>query len=331
MDDDIRNALATAFNEAEAAREEPVAEVPEVVEEVSETVEEKADRERDEKGRFAAKQAEEAAAAEVAEVAPVEEVAPVVQEKRAPNTWRKEAAAQWATLPDQIKDEILKRESDARNGIQTYKQAADMGRTFEEAAKPFQRQFEELGVTPVQAFQHLLAADHKLRYSSPQEKAQYFSELARTYGIDLQQVQPLPPIPPEMLEMQRELAQLRQAQERVTQQQQQALGTEIEQFAEAHEHFEIVKPAMAVLLQNGQAANLQDAYEKAIWADPSIRSQMLQQQAEQERKQAQTAALTQRQKAAAVSVKGSSPASGSSGGPKNSLRDELYAAFGDHS
>lgn len=329
MDDDIRSALATAFNNAETEAEEPpVVEAP--VEEVTETTEEQAARERDERGRFAAKQ--EAETAPVAEVPPpVTEPAPAPMEKRAPNTWRKEAAAQWATLPDQIKDEILKRENDARSGIQNYKQAADMGRTFEEAAKPFQRQFEELGVTPVQAFQHLLAADQKLRYSSPQEKAQYFSELARTYGIDLQQVQPLPPIPPEMLEMQRELTQLRQQQERVAQQQNQALGSEIEQFAEAHEHFDSVKPAMAVLLQNGQATNLQDAYDKAIWADPGIRSTLLAQQAEQERKQAQTAALTQRQKAAAVSVKGSSPASGAARGNHDSIRGALEAAFGDHS
>jgi len=329
MDDDIRSALATAFNNAETEAEEPpVVEAP--VEEVTETTEEQAARERDERGRFAAKQ--EAETAPVAEVPPpVTEPAPAPMEKRAPNTWRKEAAAQWATLPDQIKDEILKRENDARSGIQNYKQAADMGRTFEEAAKPFQRQFEELGVTPVQAFQHLLAADQKLRYSPPQEKAQYFSELARTYGIDLQQVQPLPPIPPEMLEMQRELAQLRQQQERVAQQQNQALGSEIEQFAETHEHFARVRPAMSVLLQNGQATALQDAYEKAIWADPEIRATLLAQQAEQERKQAQTAALTQRQKAAAVSVKGSSPASGAARGNHDSIRGALEAAFGDHS
>jgi len=333
MSDDLRSALESAFEEAdkpEVVESAPVVEAQTEVEMPVETAAEAEARQRDEKGRFAAKQEAQASTPHVdpvaAPVAP-ENVAPSPQDKRVPNTWRKEAAAQWAQLPDSIKDEVLKRENDARTGIQQYRQQAEIAREFEEASKPFEQTMRQLGVRPVQAFQALLAADHKLRYSQGQEKARYFAELAREYGVDLQQVAPLPPLPPEYQQMQQELRQLRQQQEQFNRQQTQHLGAEIEEFAATHEHFEKLRGPMGVLLENGHAKGLPDAYEKAMWADPDIRASLISKQTEEATKKAQESALAQRQKAASVSVKGSSPASGSSSGPKSSLREELQAQF----
>lgn len=333
---DLRSALENAFEESDKPEEvvEPVVEAPEPAPVEAEPVAESEPaegRQRDDKGRFAPKA--DAQPEPVAQVAQPAEMtpAPSPNDKRVPNTWRKDAAAHWATLPDQIKDEILKRENDARTGIQQYRQQAETAREFEEAARPFEQTLRNMGVRPVQAFQALLAADHKLRYSQGQEKARYFAELAREYGVDLQQVTPLPALPPEYQQMQQELRQLRQQQEQFNRQQTQHLGTEIEEFAAAHEHFDKLKGQMAVLLENGHAKTLQDAYEQAQWANPEIRQQLISQQTEAAAKQAQEAALARRQQAAAVSVKGSSPASGSSSGPKGSLREELEAQFNSHS
>ncbi len=331
---ELREALETAFNEAEKAEKpEQVEQVERVTEAAipapEETQAEADARARDEKGRFAPK-AEKAEPAPVEAVAqPAAEVKPVV-ERRAPTTWRKEAAARWADIPDDIKDEILKRENDARTGIQGYKADAEMARSFKEASKPFERTFQELGVSPVQAYQYLLNADAKLRYSPPQEKARYFAELAREYGIDLQQVTPLPPIPPEFQQMQQELNKLRQRQALWEEQQAKTLTSEIESFAQTHEHLEAVRGRMAILLQNGDASDLQDAYDKAIWADPEIRAQLLQQQVSTAAKKAEEQSLATRQRAAAVSVRGSSPASGSGKSQPESVRAALEAAWADH-
>lgn len=336
MSDDLRADLESAFTQADApVTPTPVADevrTEAVAEPVAASESTAAERARDERGRFSAKEAADAvaAAAPVLE-APPEQQAPPVVERKVPNTWRKEAAARWADIPDDIKDEILKRENDARTGIQSYKSDAELARTFKEASKPFERTFQSLGVSPVQAYQYLLNADAKLRYSPPQEKARYFSELAREYGIDLQQVVPLPPVPPEYQQMQQELNRLRQRQEAWDREQTQTLVSEIEQFAETHEHLEAVRPAMAVLLQNGQAKDLEDAYQKAIWAEPSIRAQLLQQQVSEATKKAETASLAKRQQAAAVSVRGSSPSAGSGHGPKDSLRAEIEAAWAGQS
>jgi hypothetical protein len=61
---------------------------------------------------------------------------------------------------------------------------------------------------------------------------------------------------------------------------QQGALSEVEQFAAqpGHEHLEALKPAMAMLLANGQANDLQDAYDKAAWGTPETRQYMLQQQ-----------------------------------------------------
>ena len=337
---DLREALETAFESAETA---PVVESTPVTEAVQETQAEAEARSRDEKGRFAAKSepVEDPKITKQPEFKPapvpeasIEQPKPDVQADtiKAPNTWRPAAAAKFATLDPEIRAEIEKRENDARMGIQQYKQAADFGRGFGEAAKPFERTFQELGVTPVQAFQTLLAADHKLRYSPPQEKARYFAELAQQYGVSLDHIKEAPQPDPQYLHLQQELSQLRQQQESWLRQQQEqessTLTSAIEQFKAdpANQHFEAVRDDMAMLLENGRAKSLKEAYDMAVWVRPDIRSNLLKQQTEEAAKKAQETSHAQRAKTAAVGVKGSSPASGSATGPKDSLRAEIEAA-----
>lgn len=338
---DLREALETAFESAETA---PVAEVAPVADLVQETQAEAEARVRDEKGRFAAKsepvedtkiiKQPELKSPTIPDASSPDAQKPDVQAEtiKAPNTWRPAAAAKFATLDPEIRAEIEKRENDARMGIQQYKQAADFGRNFGEAAKPFERTFQELGVTPVQAFQTLLAADHKLRYSPPQEKARYFAELAQQYGISLDNIKEAPQPDPQYLHLQQELSQLRQQQESWLRQQQEqessTLTSAISQFAAdpANQHFEAVRDDMAMLLENGRAKSLKEAYDMAVWVRPDIRSNLLKQQTEEAARKAQETSHVQRAKTAAVGVKGSSPASGSATGPKDSLRAEIEAA-----
>lgn len=341
---DLREALETAFESVDTPQAS-VAEPQAVDTPATETQAEADARARDEKGRFAAKKEGEATAAPTTDAKqpefkpapapenPVDQAKPEGAETiKAPNTWRPAAAAKFATLDPEIRAEIEKRENDARMGIQQYKQAADFGRSFGEAAKPFERTFQELGVTPVQAFQTLLAADHKLRYSPPQEKARYFAELAQQYGVSLDHIKDAPQPDPQYLHLQQELSQLRQQQESWLRQQQeqenQALTSDIQKFAAdpANQHFEAVRNDMALLIENGRAKSLKEAYDMAVWVHPDIRSNLLKQQTEEAARKAQEANHVQRAKNASASVKGSSPASGSATGPKDSLRAEIEAA-----
>ena len=309
---DLRAVLESAIDKVDAPTEtEPV-------------VEDKPSRARDEAGRFTPAELAQQAADKAAEQAPA------VEAKRAPSSWKKDAAAEFDKLPPHVQDEVLRRETDFHKGIEGFKQHADLGRSMERALQPYMQTIQQLGVAPDQAVGALLKADAMLRNPDPSVRAQYFASLAQQYGIDLGQAAQVPQRDPYTFQLEQRLAQIQQQQEQFQQsqqeQQREALNSELQAFAATAEHFEAVKEDMAALLQAGRATDLKDAYDKAVYANPQTRQSLLEQQRAEALKQAQTQALANRAKAAAVSVKGSSPASGSGAAPTN-LRAALESAW----
>lgn len=289
-------------------------------------VEEKPTRARDEAGRFTpaelAQQAADKAAA-------VEQPAP--EAKRAPSSWKKDAAAEFDKLPPHVQDEVLRRETDFHKGIEGFKQHADLGRSMERALQPYMQTIQQLGVPPDQAVGALLRADAMLRNPDPAQRAQYFATLAQQYGIDLGQAAQVPQRDPYTFQLEQQLQQIRQQQEQFQQSQQErereSLNSEIQRKRdELGDSFEVLKDDAAALLQAGRASDIDDAFEKAQYANPQTRQALLEQQRSEALKQAQTQALNARAKAAAVSVKGSSPASGNGAAPTN-LRAALESAW----
>lgn len=100
--------------------------------------------------------------------------------------------------------------------------------------------------------------------------------------------------------------------------------------AAAHPYFNDVKADMAVLLKGGRAQNLQEAYDQAIWGNPSIRSQLIARQTE-DVANTRTAEVAAAQRAASASLTGS-PAPGAQqvnglSGSDGSIRGDLQAAM----
>src|SRR5690606_5246685 len=126
----------------------------------------------------------------------------------------------------------------------------------------------------------LLQADHILRYSKPEQKAAYLAELAQQYGVDMSVASAHKP-DPNVIAMRQQLEhmQMQRAQEQQTQQfqNQQKMLSEIQQFSSdpKNEHFALVREEMALLLESGKAANLQEAYDQAVWMRPEIRQTLL--------------------------------------------------------
>jgi hypothetical protein len=100
---------------------------------------------------------------------------------------------------------------------------------------------------------------------------------------------------------------------------------EINGFAQKAEHFEEARPTMISLLQSGMAETLQDAYDKAVRLDPELFNQI--QQAQQAKAAAEKSAQLDRAakaaRAAAVSVRGSTP--GTNTAPKAQDRRSLLS------
>lgn len=262
---------------------------------------------RDGKGKFKARAeppAEPEAAVEV-EPALTQDIPPP------PNSWRKEVAAQWGALPPEVRAEVERREADFHRGIEQYKEAAAFGQAARQMIAPYEATIRSLGLTPDRAVGELLAADHRLRFGQPAEKLAYFSQLAQHYGIDLNQVtqqEPAAPLDPQVATLQQQVqalgAYLQQQQMMGQQQERASLDSEISRFAAdpAHGHFETVRNDMAALIQAGLASTLEEAYERAIYANPATRAAVLEQQAKAQREEAAKKAQAARA-AASVNVR----------------------------
>jgi hypothetical protein len=307
-----RDLLAQQFDEVEAAPEPA--------------------RARDDTGKYA-KPALEAAPAEIEAV---EE--PVW--KRPPASWKKDYHEVWQGADDRLKEYAFQREEQMKAGIEPLKSKAQYADQMQEVIAPYMQTITGLGIDAPKAVKALMEADHILRTSQPHEKQQYFARLAQSYGINLNDVgglQQQAPVDPQFYALQNELNSVRgevqnwkQQQE---QQQNQVLLGEINQFSQKAEHFEEARPVMIQLLQSGVATDLQDAYEKAIRLDQGLFETVHQNQQVQadaaKRAGADRAAKAAR--AAAVSVRGSTPgaATQSKAQDRRALLAEQFESMSD--
>lgn len=324
IDDTIRNTLAEIRGRGEGG-EVGNPDAPD-------TPEEKAQRIRDEQGKFA-KGAPPVVGADPANPAAATATPAGTPPDVAPNTWKKEAAAMWATLPPEVRAEATRREADFHKGIEGYKQAAGFGQAMERAITPYAATIQGLGITADKAVSEIMASDHVLRYGTPQQKQAKAIGLLQSYGIDIAGLQaPLQQenIDPNVKQLQDQVQQLTGWIQNQTQQGQQqevaSLNSEIATFSAdpKHSHFESVKGHMAALLQAGQATSLADAYEQAIYANPATRQLVLaQQQAEQRAEAAKKAQAARGAASVNTRARSSMPVSQPIGTMEDTIRAKL--------
>lgn len=310
---------------------------PEVTpQEVTETPEQTAARVRDEKGRFAPKDAAPQEPKASPAPPPVETPAAAAPEaKRPPSSWKKDYWDDYAKLDPRLQDYIEKRERDFANGVSTYKQEAERAREIQDAIAPFQQELAQNGIPAGQWIQNLGRAHLTLAKGDPQSKLAMFQRLAADYGIPAKlavqdsegnwqlmgQVQPTQPqFGPQDIE--RIVSQ--KLQEQSTQQ---TLSQFMAEVPTKYPHFEVVRSTMVGLLQSGLAQDLPSAYEAAIQLPlhAELREQEHQQHLQQEmaQKQEQQKAVVQKARSNAVSVKSATPASTGASQGKKGLRDIL--------
>lgn len=257
---------------------------------------EKQARSRDEKGKFA--KAEQPAEAAPEEEKPAEEQKPV---KKAPSSWRKEAQERFNSLDPVAQDEILKREEDFHRGVEAYKTKAQVFDQLDKIVSPFAENYKADGKNAMQAIQELFAFDHGLRHGTQQQKIAVVSEIMRRAGLTPETIAQVPPADQNYMALEQRLNEvqsaLRQRDEIAMQNQERTLHSEIQRWANGKEHFENVREDMAALLQAGRAQTLDEAYDMAVWANPTARAQLIAKQ--QEAAKAEAAKKAQEAKRAA--------------------------------
>ena len=315
-----------------------------------------AERARDEKGRFAPKDAaaEASPKGEPAQAATAEVQTPAVdpatvQPVEPPARWTAEDKAKFAAWPRDVQEAVADRykaiEADYTRKTQ---EAAEIRRTAEPlltALKPFENYLSQLGPVlgkqPPQLIADLLGVEYRLRTGNAVERYQALASIAGQYGVDLAALArgEVAEPNPEMQQMRQELAEQRQWRSQFEQQvqQQQAEQTLIfiksqtdakdEAGRPKYPHFERVRGVMAHILETGQALSFDEAYHKAVEPiNAAIAEELKARQTQADTQRA--ASLAKADKAAPVRSSGSQPGGATKGKDLDSIISESIARHG---
>lgn len=331
MEDDIRAAMAEVSGAApEPAPAEEVVAAPEAVIAEAETLQDDAEkasdgRERGPDGKFIAKAPE---TVQDTPDQPSEAVADPAAKLaiRAPASWSPAAKATFDKLPPEVQQAVAKREQEIDHGLRRKSEEVKRYEPLEQLIAPRRALWAAQGMDEASAIKTLLAAQDLLE-RDPKQGLEF---LARSYGVNLNtaqpqgqpyQAQPARDSHPEIAALKQQLQVL---QSQVQTAQTAPIVSQIDAFQNdpANLYFENVRDDMAVLLHNGKASDLKEAYEMACWMRPDIRPFLQTTQAPAAPVQDKAAQARR----AAVSVTGSP---GQTRVPKSngSIEDDIRAAF----
>lgn len=284
---------------------------------------------RDDKGRFAPRQGEapkpeepDAKQPDAPNQAkpdqPSEQEAPAADAIRPPPGWSVASKSAWDNLPAEVKSDIAKREQEVSEGFKQYTGLKDV--------IPYQQHYAREGASVKQALDAYTALDRQFT-KDPVATVAYMAEqkgvdpvrmalaILQQRGIQIPQGEVQPQhAQPQVFRDPRvdDLLRLREEEQRSREMQDQHSAEQtIGQFAAdpANRYFENVKVTMGYLIQTGQASDLKDAYDKACWANPEIRQQLINQQ------QAAQVAASQPQRQAAAAAQARQSAKSITGSP----------------
>jgi len=251
-----------------------------------------------------------------------------------PATWRKEASAIWSQLPSEVKQEILKRESDIFKGIESYKAEATFAKGVRHVLAPYEQIMQQSGVNPLQHISGLLQAHHLMATGTPQTKLAFFKKLAQDYRVDLGQAAPqadeAPYIDPTVAALRQDLLEVQSRLAYSDQEKQAAIVAanrqQVDEFAADPKnlYFNEVADDMVILLNKGLAKTIQQAYDEAIWRNPVVRAkEIARTTAAASPPPAPVVAQVAKAKAATAANVKTSAKSGSATTPLGSLDDTL--------
>ncbi len=232
----------------------------------------------------------ETAPPETAEVPVVaEEVVPEVPVRQPPKSWAKDKHEVWTKMAPEAQEYYETREKQMLDGLEQYKGDAGLGKQMRDVITPYQHIIAAQGLDAPKAVQTLLNAHYKLSSGSPQERAAYFKQVAQSYGIDIGGIQgEQPQIDPQVKAVQDQVQQLQASLMQSQQTRYNEARTQVEQqvnaFASDPKNVYFDEVADDIVSQIHAGASLQDAYDKAVWANPVTRQKELDRaQAEREK------------------------------------------------
>ena len=266
----------------------------------------------------------------------VEPVDPALE--KAPSSWTKEAQAKWAATDPVIRKEAIRREADFHKGLETYKGWARVGQELNAEIQPYEALIRAANTAPQAVIKDVFNTIYQLKTGSSDQKAAVALNILNEYGVDLAAVQAasekiaegLPPVDPEVQQLKIEMQRLKQENQEREQAAQRSQFAEVVNEAEAfkkaagHEHYEDVKLEMAAFIESGVCSTLQEAYDKAIWANSQVRAKLEAERQKAERvKTAEKAAAAKKAASTNVVPRGTLPGAPKVGTMEDTIKTKL--------
>jgi hypothetical protein len=230
----------------------------------------------------------------------------------------------WEGMTPEARALAVKREAEVAKGFEEYRGKTAQLQEITQALDPIRPILQQNGIqSDAQAVKTLLQWEGSFR--NPQTRMQAFQNLAAQYGVDLSTLvpssqsgastaqdipEPLRPVIDQFGNIQQ---QVQGFDSRLQTFEQNQTAREVTAFAKDKPHFEKVRGRMASLMSpaldtRGQiiapaaAQTLDEAYQQAIWMDPEIRQQMLNDQAKAKAEELANANAEKVKRAAAAAV-----------------------------
>ena len=210
----------------------------------------------------------------------------------------------WSAAPQAVRDAILLREKEVSETAEKANRATSEYEPVRREIEKHRPMLAALGLDEATAVRNLLTAQAALQ----DRPAEVIAQLARQYRVDLTQFipreEPKQHQDPAVRELREQVARLTQQLETRAQQEQQSTvqshQAQIAAFAKDHPHFEDVRNIMGALVQTGQAAALQSAYDMACHASPPVRAKIAEEGRRAASAKSQQEAETARNKARSI-------------------------------
>jgi hypothetical protein len=256
-----------------------------------------------------------------------------------PKSWKQELAPHWDKMPRELQDYVTNtREKDYLNGLEQYKAGHTAYSQIHEVMQPYMPRLTALGMQPAQAIQALMNADWALSQGTPEQKAAMLGQICQNYGIDPRTIvagtagDPNAAQPTAVeLELRKKFdgmaSNVNQFIQSQISEKRSVIDKEVATFAAdpAHPHFDAVADHIVRLLNADKTLSLQDAYDQAVWANPTTRAKAIEalnkETAEKARKDREAAAQAA-QKARLANVRGK-PTDKTTGAPKVGWEEAL--------
>lgn len=208
----------------------------------------------------------------------------------APKSWPKEMHQHWDKMPKEAQEYWGKREKQMLDGLSQYKEVANFGSTLADTLRPYEQVIRQQGIDAPTAVKHLLEAHTMLTTGPIDGRIAAYRKLGDSLGLSAymvpqaeggaQQAGGVTPAriagnDPYIDNLSKQVQNMQQylnEQSQVSlQETAQRVMKDIEAFASdpSHPYFDDVADDIAVYIKSG--LSLPDAYEKAIWANPSTR------------------------------------------------------------